>query len=344
MWKVTAFDPLATPSSIIYRKFGNNGEIIDRDTENYIFTELSKKGVGPSVYGGDQRMRLEEFCESRTLNPSEISDKSIRRSVAKSLANLHQIQFEGLNKTPMFLGTLQESGTLIKLVEEKSLRGIYSSMEERWLKEILSLVSEDEISFLKEILPKGENSVVFSHNDLHSQNILLLHKNQEIKLIDYEYSSYNYRGYDIANFFNESMMDYSNPEYPYYTLDESKYPNSDDLIDFIKYYLFFVKFRENNLDETLALNDDYYFKQIIVENSNLEEFDGEVDEIFREVKICAMLSHYYWTLWSVVMSKNPEIQLDYLHYAYKRLNVYKELKQDYFTTKSSDVQSVLVNE
>ena len=43
---------------------------------------------------------------------------------------------------------------------------------------------------------------VFSHNDLLSGNILLLHSG-ELRFIDFEYGAYNFRGYDFGNHFCE---------------------------------------------------------------------------------------------------------------------------------------------
>ena len=44
-------------------------------------------------------------------------------------------------------------------------------------------------------------NVVFAHNDLLSGNILL--KDGKVKLIDFEYASFNIAAYDIANHFCE---------------------------------------------------------------------------------------------------------------------------------------------
>jgi len=333
--KVYIPDCDVTPSAVIYRKFGNSGEFIDRQKENHIFTELAKKKVGPSYYGGDMTYRLEEYCDSTVLTPSDVGIKSIRRGITKALATLHQADVEGLDKTPMSLRIL-EDGYMKKIVTEKARKRIYTAEEEGWLKEILSLVSDEEINFWKEVLVREKNSVVFSHNDLHALNILVLDKKEQIKLVDYEYSCYNYRGYDIANFLNESTMDYTISEYPYYTLDLNKALNEEDLEDFISYYLFFSKFAGASFDEETLLSDEEYFRSIIVENGgDLAEFKQEVAAIKEEVKICAMLSHYYWVLWGVVMSKNPEIQFDYLHYAYSRFTVYQKLKKDYLEAQSS---------
>lgn len=71
--------------------------------------------------------------------------------------------------------------------------------------------SEEEVEFLRDILPKDD--IVFSHNDLLANNILLIppvmylfifQNFDKVMFIDFEYSSYNFRGFDIANYFNES--------------------------------------------------------------------------------------------------------------------------------------------
>lgn len=41
-------------------------------------------------------------------------------------------------------------------------------------------------------------------------------KKPELVLIDFEYCSYNYRGFDLANHFAEWQYDYTAPEYPFY--------------------------------------------------------------------------------------------------------------------------------
>lgn len=44
-------------------------------------------------------------------------------------------------------------------------------------------------------------------------------------IIDFEYCSYNYRGFDFANHFCEWVYDYSNEEPPYYWEIESNQPD-----------------------------------------------------------------------------------------------------------------------
>lgn len=54
-----------------------------------------------------------------------------------------------------------------------------------------------------------ELDVVFSHNDIHGDNILVSHMDKtKVKFIDFELSSFGYKEYDIANMLNESQFDY----------------------------------------------------------------------------------------------------------------------------------------
>lgn len=41
-------------------------------------------------------------------------------------------------------------------------------------------------------------------------------KEKKIIFIDFEYTGYNYISYDIANFMNESTIDYQCTEYPFF--------------------------------------------------------------------------------------------------------------------------------
>ena len=62
----------------------------------------------------------------------------------------------------------------------------------------------------------SQSPVVFSHNDLLGANILQPDHDSELVLIDFEYAEYNYRGFDLANHFNE---------YAGFECEYDKYPN-----------------------------------------------------------------------------------------------------------------------
>jgi len=329
IWKVTALSAEANPKSIIFRRFGEGSCVVDREKEDYILKGLSKNGVGPKIYAGSDKFRIEKYLESDTLNPAELEKVPVRRQLAKCLAELHNVHLPELDKTPLFERILDDR-KMIRKAEEKANRSVYTSEDRRILEKLLSLTKDDEITFLRKILPQGPKSVVLSHNDLHSQNVLNLKENNKLVLIDFEYADYNYRGYDIANVFNEGLFEYDASEHPFYRCDESKYPTHQELFDFVKYYLFFYKF-EIRRDETAQyLEDEDELTRYIQQHHNLDEFIEEVEEIIKEVKACSLFSHYYWILWSIIMSKNNNGNLDHLHYAQKRLEIYQGIKRKYF--------------
>ena len=69
-----------------------------------------------------------------------------------------------------------------------------------------------EIDWLLAFIKVVDSPVVFSHNDINTGNILVREDGSNnwdpVVFIDYEFASYNYRGFDIANHFNEWMYDY----------------------------------------------------------------------------------------------------------------------------------------
>jgi hypothetical protein len=46
-----------------------------------------------------------------------------------------------------------------------------------------------------------------------------------------------------------------------------------------------------------------------------------------------MLSNLYWGSWAIGVSKNPHINFDYIKFAQYRMQLYKEIKEIYFTNK-----------
>ena len=52
-------------------------------------------------------------------------------------------------------------------------------------------------------------------------------------VIDYEFCSYNYRAFDIANHFQEWMYEYTNKSYPYYSIAKDKFPSQETRVNSI---------------------------------------------------------------------------------------------------------------
>ena len=71
-------------------------------------------------------------------------------------------------------------------------------------------INKEELAFIQSAIePLEREHLVFSHNDLLANNILIKNSNNKYVFIDYEYSTYNYPIYDIANYFNEFEIDFN---------------------------------------------------------------------------------------------------------------------------------------
>ncbi|KAG7295624.1 hypothetical protein JYU34_021900 [Plutella xylostella] len=131
----------------------------------------------------------------------------------------------------------------------------------------------------------------------------------KLVLIDFEYCAYNYRGFDIANHFQEWAYDYTNNEFPFYYENQENGPTLEQKEIFIKEYL---KHYHGNLGED---------KDAAV---SIEE----VNHLLYEVDAFALASHLFWCLWSVVNASKSKIPFGYWEYALSRLETYLRLKQE----------------
>lgn len=134
-----------------------------------------------------------------------------------------------------------------------------------------------------------QSLVVFCHNDCNVGNIL--NRKNDLLIIDYEYSSYNYRGYDLANHFNEWMFNLcENDEDPYYFYNYDKYPDKEAQERFVEAYL--KKFKENNKTKPLTPN--------VLNKEQL------LDEIYH----FSLINNIYWTFWCL-SAYEPAIKFNF---------------------------------
>ncbi|KHJ77416.1 Choline/ethanolamine kinase, partial [Oesophagostomum dentatum] len=118
-----------------------------------------------------------------------------------------------------------------------------------------------EIDFVEEFLASDPSPIVFCHNDLTSGNMLLSSEAKEnvkplysedilakrkagrkdkdvtLTLVDFEFSSYNYRGFDLANYFCAAAIEHNIREFPHYKIDLVKMQNRSVKLEFCKEYV-----------------------------------------------------------------------------------------------------------
>lgn len=234
---------------------------------------------------------------------SELKVPAYAQVIARKLATVHHLQVP-INKEPTWL--LNYFNKWIKQVrsyERPADAPPITPLEQ----ELLSINFEEEVKVLFKILDTCPSPVVFSHNDLQEGNILLpsdanltlssngqVSKNMikefanHIVFIDFEFCSYNYRGFDLGNHFCERMFDYTNPEWPHYHAYMDEFPQEDAMRLFIREYL-------------------KQHKQIAFD----PELDTE-DHIVAEAEIYALAPHLLWTLWGINNSRSSTISFGYM--------------------------------
>ncbi|XP_040321798.1 choline kinase alpha isoform X5 [Herpailurus yagouaroundi] len=185
--------------------------------------------------GSEQAQKENEF-QSRRLDTEELSLPDISAEIAEKMATFHGMKMP-FNKEPKWLfGTMEKylnQVLRVKFAGEPRVKQLH-----RLLRHNLPL----ELENLRSLLESTPSPVVFCHNDCQEGNILMLEgrensEKQKLMLIDFEYSSYNYRGFDIGNHFCEWMYDYNYEKYPFFRANILKYPTKKQQLHFISNYL-----------------------------------------------------------------------------------------------------------
>ncbi|XP_026859780.2 choline kinase alpha [Electrophorus electricus] len=274
--------------------------------ESVMFAILAERQLGPKLYGIFPQGRLEQYIPSRKLNTEELRIPSISAEIAEKIARFHQMRMP-FNKEPKWLfGTMKKYMSQVQRL---------TFTRETHLRKFTCLMSHNlpqEMESLRCLLESTPSPVVFCHNDLQEGNILLLSGHddtdkQKLMLIDFEYSSYNYRGFDIGNFFCEWMYDYNCDTSPFFKASTNNYPTKDEQMYFIKTYL-------SESDSGL-------------ENLSDEDQQKLREDMLVEINRFALASHFFWGLWSMIQAKISTIEFGYLDYAMARFSAYFELKK-----------------
>lgn len=151
VFKITSAKEV-TPNPVIFRKFATKDGVVDRDKESLVFLEMSKRGIGPKCYGGNDKYRLEEYFNARPIDNKEYNQTKYRRKLAISLANLHKMQVKGIDTTPLFDRDFNDP-EFYKSFEEKCDEKIYTADEQKMIDRIRTASTPEEKEFIKRILP-----------------------------------------------------------------------------------------------------------------------------------------------------------------------------------------------
>ncbi|XP_067401441.1 choline/ethanolamine kinase isoform X2 [Emydura macquarii macquarii] len=294
------------PRQVLLRVYGAILQGVDSLVlESVMFAILAERALGPRLYGVFPEGRLEQYIPSRRLQTEDLRDPDISREIAMKMSRFHGMVMP-FNKEPKWL-----FGTM-----ERYLRQIaeLTFPQEAQLKKFNQLRAYDlqkEMKSLRELLESTPSPVVFCHNDVQEGNVLLLAGREslptdKLMLIDFEYSSYNYRGFDIGNHFCEWVYDYTHATWPFYQASLENYPTRQQQLHFIRHYLW---------EESGRRGDATHEEQARVE-----------EEMLTEISRFALASHFFWGLWSILQAKISTIEFGYLDYAQCRFEAYFQQK------------------
>ncbi|XP_077989651.1 choline/ethanolamine kinase-like [Glandiceps talaboti] len=273
-----------------------HGDVLDTPeslmAETAVFTLLAERNIAPKCYGIFRGGRLEEYIPSRCLKVEEMREKGASVDVAGKLAIFHTMELP-LPKQPIYL--LDTSHRWLHCINSMSFN---NPEQDRKFKRLMSFQLQEEMQFVEQVVNFTPSPTVFCHNDLNHGNILLVDdgtKDKHIRFIDFEYASYNYRGFDIANHFCEWTLDYTyNTAPPHYKYTAEHYPSREEQLTFIRTYL-------NNA------NESYQSSPLDVQKAQALE-----ENLLIEVKRYTLPCHLFWVLWSIVQAQRSSHSFGYL--------------------------------
>ncbi|CAJ0571627.1 unnamed protein product, partial [Mesorhabditis spiculigera] len=320
------------------------GGLDEQLTESVVFTLLSERGLGPQLLGIFPGGRFETFIDSRALTCQEISQPKFARLLAPMVAHIHTLDVP-ITKEPQALsrteGWLHELKSLIDDRKIELTTKLAKVDRNRVPDHVTADQLLEEVQFYQKFLDVAGSPIVFSHNDLQEGNFLLVngysvteegYKDKDGKtanpkdamvLIDYEYASYNYRGFDLGNHLCEYAFDYSSEEAPYYAIHSERFQDVEGRRAFAQSYV----------DEIYRLkeaSDDTHFPSDLV-TGNREK------DVEKESTLFMTLSHLFWSAWALVNAENAICQFDYASYGRDRLAIYfdsKHLLEEYIAKHS----------
>ncbi|XP_028304338.1 choline/ethanolamine kinase [Gouania willdenowi] len=291
------------PREVLLRIYGAILQGVDSlVSESVMFAILAERTLGPRLYGIFPEGRLEQYLSNTRMCTEQLSDPSISSEIATKMARFHEMVMP-FNKEPKWLFE-----TIDKYMDQVMNITFTRDAHLKKYKKLMTLDLPAELESLRALLAATPSPVVFCHNDVQEGNILILDKTstsstERLMLIDFEYSSYNYRGFDFGNHFCEWMYDYTYNKWPFYKATPDNYPTREQQLLFIRSYL----------AEQRECSD--------VDQAQVEE------AMIVEANRYALASHFLWGLWSIIQAKLSKIEFGYMDYAQCRFDAYYKQKK-----------------
>uniref|UniRef100_A0A8R1I1A3 Choline/ethanolamine kinase n=1 Tax=Caenorhabditis japonica TaxID=281687 RepID=A0A8R1I1A3_CAEJA len=319
LYHVTARKPISSaPCRFLIRLHCQAATQVFTDT--VVTSILSERGLGPKLYGFFAGGRLEEFLPSETLDNDSVSLPENAEKIGAIFPKLHALDVP-IPKKPRAIEMIREffaecrqfGGSVFKLVP-----GSVQFNDSSIPAEVTVDQLEKELADFEKMCSIFDDSVVFCHNDLWSANILCLNDSKEIVFIDFEYSSYNWRSYDLSMHLSECAFDYRVPFPPGVHVHQKFFENHPNMRLFCSAYI----------DSLRQMSP----------NTESENRDKQIDRLELEVKFFLPLVNFCWAIWSLKnlwAGREDDVDLAvaasnrlavYFHYKSQSEQIYNQLK------------------
>ncbi|KAA0194480.1 Choline kinase alpha, partial [Fasciolopsis buskii] len=162
-------------------------------------------------------------------------------------------------------------------------------------------------------------------------NILILNDPEadgyyDLLPIDFEYSGYNFRGFDIGNHFNEWCYDYTYSQPPYFSYHFEDYPTLAQQEEFWSAYL---TARQNDRRMSVDVNRSSggTFNDGSARPPVYEDAKRDFEKLWLEATFGALYSHLFWAAWALIQTQISSIRFGFSHYATARMDAYHRMKK-----------------
>jgi thiamine kinase-like enzyme len=278
------------PPAILYRHLeGKENAILESEAEKEVFLTLGKNDIAANCLHYDPNFRIEAFYHGRTLTREDLIEPENLRQIADQLFKLHQLRPPSLPDRAFFEIVHEKWGDIARRVLEQEVDK-FPANEREMCAELRQIYSAETIQKVRQCLPDDE--LTFCHNDAYHGNIMML-ESGHIKLLDFEFSCLNYKAYDFANLFAETVMRHQQADYPYFRIAEPEFG-----------------------DEELGMLIGFYLDNAVFDSDELRS--REFQRLLRQTRTMLMMSDYKYAMAALPLAVQPIQKIRFIPYAYQR--------------------------
>ena len=321
---------------------GDLKDLIDRAKDSEVSEYFGKIGLSPQIFYQNEETRVELYLEGyQSYTKAELMDIAERRRIAYNLSRMHNSQplgsQIGSEEEILVVKLLKGEIPLIKSFEAKLTKKSesFNFKEVEQLKTVQKF--KDEVPWLLEKIKevRRDSRIAFSHNDFYFGNIMR-NSDGNVRLLDFEYSDWNLRTYDIAKLITELSFEFksegednipSNRVFP-----ERRRP-FEEIFDFLVFYLYFENFEEieeKDVENIIHMNPKIIRSQLD-QKLGAEEVTKELEALTEEYKVSYLLVHLIFSMIGILMAKSEEKDcFDFVDWCYHRYIDYLDFKKKYF--------------